>query len=241
MYEERTYRDTIKDALLVNYTVIVKETDLYVRTDTDLRKEVENSVLKYRHQLENYIKKHAEFLTSLVPIDVDPLAPKIIREMADAAKLADVGPMAAIAGAVAEFVGRDINAMSRNIIIENGGDIYLKTDVERNVSIYAGSSVLSNKVGIRITPDKSPLGICTSSGTVGPSLSFGKADAVCIISKSALIADAAATAAGNVVKTKKDIEKGLERAMSIKGVDGVLIIVGDKLGAFGDIELVKIK
>ena len=240
MYEERTYRNIIKDAKLISYSVIVKETDLYVRTDSDLSKDVENSIVKYRYQLENYIKDHEEFLKSLRPVEVDTLAPKIVKNMADAALRADVGPMAAVAGAMSEYVGRDLDSKSSNIIIENGGDIFMKTDIERRVSIYAGNSVLSHKVGILIKPDMSPLGICTSSGTVGHSLSFGKADAVCVLSRSTLIADAAATSTGNVVKSATDIEKGLNYAMDIEGVSGVLIIVGDKLGAFGDIELVKV-
>lgn len=239
-YEERSYRNTIKADRLVSYEVIVKETDLYVRTDTDLKKEVENSVAKYRYQLENYIKNHEEFLKSLKPVEVDNLAPKIVKDMAAAGKAANVGPMAAVAGAVSEFVGRDIDSYSKNIIIENGGDIYLKTEVERKISIFAGKSVLSHKVGILIKPGMSPLGICTSSGTVGHSLSFGRADAVCVLSRSTLVADAAATSTGNIVKSAKDIEEGLNYAMDIEGVIGVLIIVGDKLGAFGDVELFKV-
>lgn len=240
MYEERYYRGAIKDEALVSYEVIVKETDLYVRTDTDLRKEVENSIVKYRNQLETYIKEDEDFLNALAPVKVNRLAPKIAREMADAAEKANVGPMAAVAGAVSEFVGRDIDSKSRNIIIENGGDIYLKSEVERRISIYAGNSILSNKVGIRIRPDMSPLGICTSSGTVGHSLSFGRADAVCILSKSTLLADAVATATGNIVLSAKDIKSALIYAISITGVLGVVIIVGDKLGAYGDIELLKL-
>jgi len=240
MYEERTYRNTVKGAKLTSYSVIVKETDLYVRTDSDLKKDVENSILKYRNQLESYIKGHAEFAKSLKPIDVDPLAPKIVREMADAGRRANVGPMAAVAGAVSQYVGQDIDSKSENIIIENGGDIYMKSAVERTISIFAGTSVLSHKVGIRITPEMTPLGICTSSGTVGHSLSYGKSDAVCVLSSSTLIADAAATSTGNVIKSAADIEMGLEYAMDVEGVNGVLIIVGDKLGAFGNIELVKL-
>ncbi len=240
MYEERLYRNSIKDTKLTSYEVIVKETDLFVRTDTDLKTKVENSVVKYRFQLENYINSHKDFSGALAPLPVDELAPKIVRQMAQAGKRAGVGPMAAVAGAVSEFVGRDIDAFSRNIIIENGGDIYLKTEVKRTISIYAGDSVLSHKVGILVKPEMSPLGICTSSGTVGHSLSYGRADAVCVISKSTPAADAAATATGNIVKSENDIKKGLVFALSISGVDGVLIIVGDKLGAYGDIELVKL-
>jgi ApbE superfamily uncharacterized protein (UPF0280 family) len=126
------------------------------------------------------------------------------------------------------------------VIVENGGDIYLATSKERIVGIYAGHSPLSLKIGILIKPEEAPLGICTSSGTVGHSLSFGKADAVCIISKSAALADAAATSVGNVIQERKDIEKGLERGNAIEGVLGMLIIIGEKMGVWGKVKLTRL-
>jgi ApbE superfamily uncharacterized protein (UPF0280 family) len=126
------------------------------------------------------------------------------------------------------------------VITENGGDIYLATSRERMIGIYAGTSPLSLKLGIVIPPEDSPMGVCTSSGTVGPSLSFGKADAVCILSKSAALADAAATAVGNVVHEKKDIERGLEKAKEIEGVLGTLIIIGERMGAWGHLRLLQL-
>jgi ApbE superfamily uncharacterized protein (UPF0280 family) len=149
--------------------------------------------------------------------------------------------MAAVAGAMAEFVSRDLLKLSKQVITENGGDIYLATSRERMIGIYAGTSRLSLKLGIVIPPEDSPMGVCTSSGTVGPSLSFGKADAVCILSKSAALADASATAVGNVVREKKDIEKGLEKAKEIEGVLGTLIIIGERMGAWGHLRLIQLE
>ena len=240
MYEERTYRNLIKTDDLVNFEVIVKETDLLVRADKDLSNEARESILKYRHQLETYITMHPEFFKSLVPLKEDPYAPEIGREMIRTSNLAHVGPMAAVAGAMAEFVSKDLLKFSKQVIIENGGDTYLATTRERMVGIYAGTSALSLKLGIVISPEDSPVGVCTSSGTVGPSLSFGKADAVCILSKSAALADAAATAVGNLVRDKRGIERGLEKGKEIEGVLGTLIIVGDRMGVWGKIRLVQL-
>jgi ApbE superfamily uncharacterized protein (UPF0280 family) len=181
-----------------------------------------------------------EFQKSLVPLAEDPLAPELVREMIRVSQLARVGPMAAVAGAMAEWVSRNLLKLSKEVIIENGGDIYLATARERTIGIYASQSPLSLKIGIVIGPEESPLGVCTSSGTVGPSLSFGKADAVCILSKSAALADAAATAVGNIVREKKDIELGLERGREIQGVLGTLIIVGEKMGVWGNIRLTRL-
>ena len=240
MYEERTYRNTVRTDDLTNFEVIVKETDLLVRAERDLSRETRESILKYRHQLETYIAVHPEFVRSLVPLNEDPYAPELVREMIRVSTLASVGPMASVAGAMAEAVSKDLLEMSKEVIVENGGDIYLATFRERTIGIYAGSSPLSFTLGIAISPEDSPLGVCTSSGTVGPSMSFGKADAVCVLSKSAALADAAATAVGNVVRVEKDVERGLERGSEIEGVLGTLIIIGEQMGAWGRIRLVRL-
>jgi len=240
MYEERTYRNLVKTDDLTNFEVIVRETDLLVRAEKDLSKETRDSILKYRHQLETYIAMHPEFVKSLIPCGEDPYAPEIVREMIHASTRARVGPMAAVAGAMAEFVSKDLLQFSEQVIIENGGDTFLATVRERRIGIFAGNSPLSLKLGIVISPKDSPVGICTSSGTVGPSLSFGKADAVCILSKSAALADAAATAVGNLVRDKRDIERGLERGKEIEGVLGTVIIVDDRMGVWGNIRLIQL-
>ncbi len=237
MYEKRTYRNLIKTDDLVPFEVIVKETDLLVRAERDLFNETREFVLKYRQQIEAYIEMNPEFQRSLIPLKDDPYTPEIVREMIRTSQLAHVGPMAAVAGALAEFVSKDLLLISKEVIVENGGDTYLATSRERTVGIFAGDSPLSLKIGIVVGPEDSPLGVCTSSGTVGHSLSFGKADAVCILSKSAALADAAATSVGNIVKEKKDIELGLARGREIEGVSGMLIIFGEKMGVWGKVRL----
>jgi hypothetical protein len=123
------------------------------------------------------------------------------------------------------------------VLVENGGDVFLKTRVPRRMGIYAGSSPLSGTLALKIAPQQTPLGVCTSSGTVGHSLSFGCADAAVILSSSAALADAAATAVANEIHGPEDIPKGIERARAIEGVTGAAIIVGDQLGAYGEVEL----
>jgi len=181
----------------------------------------------YRARIEEYIRYHPEFQTSLIPLPIDNLAPEIIKEMLDAAKTAGVGPMASVAGAIAERVGKDLMAYSHNVIVENGGDIFLNIKDDISIGIFAGDSPLSGRIALRVAAAQTPLGICTSSGTVGHSLSFGLADAVCIKSESAALADAAATSVGNLIRKKSDVKKGLDRAMAINGVLGVLIVTGN--------------
>lgn len=240
MYEKRGYRNLINSDDLVQFEVIVKETDLFIRAEKDLSREARKSVLKHRCSLETYIGMNPKFMNSFDPIESEPHAPEIVKEMIRASGLAGVGPMAAVAGAMSEWVLRDLLPFSKEVIIENGGDIYLACSKNRTVGIFAGSSPLSLKIGVEINPKETPLGICTSSGTVGHSISFGKADAVCVVSQSSTLADAAATAIGNIVQGPEDIERGLEKGKEIEGAWGVLIIAGEKMGVWGKMRLVKL-
>ena len=237
LYQPRTYRQSHESADLVSFTVSVAETNLFVSTRSDLERKTHRLVLKYRGILERYIAGRPDFLTSLKPVAVEGNAPLIVRDMAGAARRAGVGPMAAVAGAMAQFIGEELLKYSADVIIENGGDIYIKSTRDRVIGIYAGNLPLSGKIGIEIAAAETPCGICTSSGAMGHSLSFGKADAVTIIAPSASQADAAATACGNVIQTADDIERGLALAESISSVTGAVIIVGDRVGAWGRVRL----
>jgi len=240
MFEKRTYRNLVKTDDLVKFEVVVKETDLLVRAERDLSQETRESILKYRHQLETYIAMNPEFQKSLVPLTDDPYAPEIVQEMIRTSQLAHVGPMAAVAGAMAEWVSKDLLKLSKEVIVENGGDIYFNTFKERTIGIYAGESPLSFKIGIVIEPEETPLGVCTSSGTVGHSLSMGVADVACVIASTAALADGAATALGNRIHEKRDLNRIAPWASSIKGILGCLVILGDSMAAWGDVELVKL-
>jgi ApbE superfamily uncharacterized protein (UPF0280 family) len=236
-YQPRTYRHWIEGKDLVPFTVTVKETDLYIRATSNLERKARRMVLKYRRQLEQYIEQNPEFQTSLKPLPTPPSAPRIVRDMLEAGKKADVGPMAAVAGAVAEYVGRELLEFSPEIIVENGGDIYLKILRKRVVGVFAGDSPLTGKIGLEINPQDTPLGVCTSSGTVGHSLSFGKADAVVVLAASAALADAAATAICNRVSHPDDINSAIELGQNIGDLKGIVIIMGSKMGAWGDVKL----
>jgi len=234
---DRTYRRLTSPRNYSHFTVKISETDLYILADSDLSDLAFKSALRCRVQIEEYIRIHPEFRSSLVPISGDTLAPDIVRDMLKASRRASVGPMASVAGAIAEHVGKDLLKESSNVMVENGGDIYLNVTDNVLIGIFAGDSPLTGRLALSIDAKETPVGICTSSGTVGHSLSFGIADAVCIKSKSTALADAAATTVGNLIKKRTDVKKGLERAMSIPGVLGVLIIADDTLAVQGNMEL----
>ena len=237
--ERRTYRSLVSQKRLANFRVAVRETDLLVRADRPLEAETRDSVLKHRMSLERYIEQHPDFVHTMVPWPKDQIAPPIVRSMIATSQKAAVGPMASVAGAIAEFVGSDLLALSQNVIVENGGDIFVRTTFPLTAAIFAGKSPLSGKVGVQIDSSDHPIAVCTSSGTLGHSLSLGRADAAVVISDSAALADAAATAVGNQVSTKEDIEPAIARGKDIEGVLGIVVVLDDKIGLWGDVNLVR--
>jgi len=237
-YEPRTYRTRMARKGLVGFRVTVKETDLWVLAGRNFTREVREVVLQERQQLEAYIAGHPEFLTTLSPWPEDPYAPAVVREMIAAAARVGVGPMAAVAGALAARVGRRLEEFCEEVIVENGGDIYLRVSQPATVALFAGKSPMSYRIGLKIEPGLTPLGVCTSSGTVGHSLSFGRADAACAVAPDAALADAAATALGNRVADAGAIAAAVKWAATIPDLLGAVVIIGDKLGAWGRVELV---
>ena len=237
-YQERKYRDIEQSGLVSSYVRIV-ETDLHILAPVNVEDEALRLVSRARLHIEGYIRKNPFFADSLKPLPLDATAPSIVQEMLAAGRIANVGPMAAVAGAIAEEVGRGLqNSGVEDLIVENGGDIFIDRDSECLVSIFAGTSPLSNKIGIRLEPAKMPCGVCCSSGSIGHSLSLGEADAVVVAASSTALADAAATRLGNEVKGKPgSIQRALNAAKDIEGISGVLIIQDEQLGAWGDIEL----
>ncbi len=236
-YQPRTYQQWVKSSDLVTFSVAIKESELLISAKRDLSIQARDAVRKSRAVLEEYIKKHPIFASTLEPMAVEDDAPALVKKMAQAAQLVGVGPMAAVAGAIAEEVGASLLSFSEEVIVENGGDIFMKSLRKRMVGIYAGVSPLSGKIAFDIEPEDTPLGVCTSSGTVGHSLSFGQADAVTVFSSSTALADAAATAIGNRIQSADDISRAIEFAQSVPQLRGVAIVKGDVLGLWGKLTI----
>jgi ApbE superfamily uncharacterized protein (UPF0280 family) len=200
------YRKLISAKGLVRSAIIEKESDILVLAEKALTKDAQEILKQERKELEAYIEKNPKFVKTYKPYRASIFAPKIIRTMSWASKRANVGPMAAVAGSIAEAIGKGLLKYSSEVIVENGGDIFVKITKPRRIGIYAGKSPFSEKIAIEISPQDTPLGVCTSAGTVGHSVSFGTADAVVVTARSCALADAAATAIGNVVKSEDTIE-----------------------------------
>lgn len=187
-----------------------------------------------RVQLVDYILEHPEFESSLNPVSVSKKAPLLVRKMSEAGKTAGVGPMASVAGAIAEFVVIElVDAGANHVVFDNGGDIAMYLQRPIIAGIYAGPNSVDG-LGLRISRTNEIVGLCTSSGTVGHSLSFGCSDAAITISQNVSLADAVATALGNSVNTRDsdEIALAMRKAMH-QNIDGVMVIIGDAIGTCG--------
>lgn len=233
------YRNLIQPRDLVSFKVQIKESDLFVLCERKLIRETEEALLKYRQDIERYIYYNPQFKETLEPLAIQEDMPPIVKCMTEASQKVGTGPMSAIAGAIAEFVGKDLLAWCEQVVVENGGDIFINTKKTRKVGIYAGDSPLSGHIALQIEPEETPVGICSSAGSFGHSLSFGKADAVVTISNATVLADAVATAVGNMVKKERDIKRGLKFLENIPELKGGLIIKGKRLGAWGKLNIIR--
>ncbi len=240
MFENRTYRRQHQKSGLISFDITVKETNLNIQAKTNLSDEAIKYVLDCRNTIETYINLNPAFASSLAPIKPSGHAPKIIQDMIEASVLANVGPMAAVAGTIAEYTGAKLLDHSSEVLVENGGDIFIKSDTETVFSIYAENSPFNTTTGILVPKHSKPFGMCTSSGTLGHSKSFGKADAVTILASSCALADATATALGNIVNSKEDIQTTIDIGKSIKGIQGIVIIKGESIGLWGDLKLISL-
>ncbi len=237
-YQARSYRQQAEAPGLLSFHVTVRETDLHILASQKMKDTATHLILQARSYIESFIENTPEFLSSLTPLPAEPTAPGLVKEMILAGQSANVGPMAAVAGAIAEFVGQGLlDRGVQEVIVENGGDIFISRKQDCLIKVFAGTSVLSNKIGLKIKHSQMPLGICTSSGTVGHSLSMGKADSATVLAPSTALADAAATALGNHISQKNDIGPALEAAKNIAGIQGAVLIHEDRLGAWGEVSL----
>jgi len=238
--EKRFYRRLAVLERLVSFQVTVQETDLMIQAEDDLTDLCREEVLTQRRYIEHYIQRFPEFRTTLTPWNPDDPAPEIVRKMVAAGKRADVGPMAAVAGAMAETIGQFLVRHSNEVIVENGGDVFFKLKGIVTIGLYAGQSPLSMRVGLQLDPGREPLAVCTSSGTIGHSLSHGHADAVCIVARQCALADAAATAVANRVLSVDAIPEAIHFARSIEGVEGVVAVCGEQMGLWGNLRVVRL-
>lgn len=239
----RAYRQTLRPRPgETSFQVVVGETDLFVVAERHLVQEIAEVVRAQRAALSAYMLVHPGFRESLVPVAVPDDAPEIVRTMADAASRFGVGPMAAVAGSMSQTVIDRMRGLSANILVENGGDIVMESTVQRTVALLARPAA-GARLGLTFPPKRLPVAVCASSATVGPSLSLGQADMVSVVADTGAVADAAATALGNLLVTAEDMDGVLAAAdgMRRQGVRGVFVQLGELVGTVGALDLVALE
>jgi ApbE superfamily uncharacterized protein (UPF0280 family) len=190
--------------------------------------------VRQRAILDEYISRHQEFKRSLEPIELRPDAPPVAQRMAWAAQLVGVGPMAAVAGAMAQCAAEAaLAAGAQEAIVDNGGDIYLKAAEPVVVGLSTGTTKLADRLAFLLKPADTPISVCSSSGRMGHSMSLGQCDLATVVAQDAALADAAATQAANLVKTVNDVDATLERIARITGIAGVIVVKDDRIGLAG--------
>jgi ApbE superfamily uncharacterized protein (UPF0280 family) len=239
LYEQRFYRDWVARGDLVRFEVTVRESDLLILCDRPLEREARAELERVRGEIEEQIARVPRFGTALEPLPADRSATPAAARMIAASGPWAVGPMAAVAGTVAERVGARLAREASTVIVENGGDVWARSPRPVRFALYAGAgSPFAGRVAFEVDA-AAGVGVCTSSGIVGPSLSFGRADAVVAIAPDAARADAAATAIANRVAGPADVGPVVDRERERGALAGLLICCGDRIGIWGELELVE--
>ena len=239
-YKERTYRSRFSDDERRWFCVKFLESDLWIGVDSgsyraSMEADTYAMLVELRRSMDAYLLMDPAYKVALTPYDAGLEAPNILKEMSRVSHKTGIGPMSAVAGAVARHVAEFLG--TNEVIVENGGDIYAQACSDMDISVFAGQSPLSEKIGLHIPAADFPLGICTSSGTVGPSLSLGRADAVMIVCKDVMLADSYATAMANRIKTVNDLQPVIDRISDIPEILGAIAVKDDRMAITGQFEL----
>jgi ApbE superfamily uncharacterized protein (UPF0280 family) len=239
-YRERSYRSRFSDDERRWFCVKFLESDLWIGVDrgsysASMEADTYAMLVELRRSMDAYLLMDPAYKAALTPYDAGLEAPDILKEMSRTSHKTGIGPMSAVAGAVAKRVAEFLG--TKEVIVENGGDIYAKSSSDMDISVFAGQSPLSEKIGLHIPAADFPLGICTSSGTVGPSLSLGRADAVMIVCKDVLLADSYATAMANRIKTVSDLQPVIDHISNIPDILGAIAVKDDRMAITGRFEL----
>ena len=239
-YRERSYRSRFSDDERRWFCVKFLESDLWIGVDrgsysASMEADAYSMLVELRRAMDAYLLMDPAYKAALTPYDAGLEAPDILKEMSRISHKTGIGPMSAVAGAVAKRVADFLG--TREVIVENGGDIYAKAGSDMDISVFAGQSPLSEKIGLHIPAASFPLGICTSSGTVGPSLSLGRADAVMIVCKDVLLADSYATAMANRIRSVNDLQPVIDRIQDIPEILGAIAVKDDRMAIAGRFEM----
>ena len=232
-----TYRNRVRSKEDFSFRVVYKNTELIISSSRDIRSSIAKPLKDIYRDLESVVSKDPSFLKSLSPVSIKDFYPPSIQKMCELSSEFDVGPMAAVAGTVNDYIASQVPESVENLFIENGGDLYIRSCRDIRTGIYIRNQFFKDNLVIKLRASITPCGLCSSSGTFGHSLSMGRCDLAAVLSGSSISADAAATAIANSVKNIEDVEKTLDRYRCFDSILGILIVKDDRIGIWGEIEL----
>lgn len=240
VYTDRNiYRKNISVKGKYSYRLKYKYTDLFITSDREISREIKEPVVSFYNEMEKVFSGNKAFGKSLTPVSIIDSHPHIVKEMCRAGEIFRVGPMAAVAGAVCDKIADSISEKCSFLMIENGGDVYIKSDIPVSAGLFSNNKYFRDRLNISINADSTPCGLCSSSGIMGHSLSLGKSDLVTVMSGSTVMADAAATAIANSIRGKADADRALEHYRNYKEIKGLVIIKDDRLAIWGALQLAR--
>jgi hypothetical protein len=234
----RGYRSVAPGRGETAFQVVVEETDLWVVSERDLRTEISGYVHEVRGAIKTHIALHPEFLQSMAPLRSPENAHPLIRTMCSASQITGVGPMAGVAGAIAQSVADRFKEESANILVENGGDVFMHSTGDRVAGILADPESRAG-LGVKLAKADFPISLCASSARIGHSLSLGRGDIAVVASHDAALADCAATALCNMLQGPEDLKRTMDKAASWRK-NGVLFAFAQcagKIAVWGELEL----
>ncbi len=236
---ETDLRITALRSVLQNEDICKDDSHHNVDKPTCFIEDITKYIYTLRGQIQAWCVLQPDFQYSLVPVEVPDSAPEIIQRMARASRHMGVGPFAAVAGTIAHMVAEQFHEQSEDIIVENGGDIYIYTTRERIIGILAQPEDEAGMIGIVVKPEAAPVSLCASSAYIGHSLSLGHGDLAVVRSHDASLADSAATLYCNMLQTKDDVARVIDHAKGLEhiGITGIYVQCAGQIGIWGDMEL----
>jgi len=236
--DKEIYRVNVAKKAEFAWKISYKYSDLFISCDRDIYSFIHDKLIDFYNILEQEIKENPDFEKSLIPLKNYSCNNWILSEMYKTSETFNVGPMAAVAGSLCEYISREIQDRVRYLVIENGGDVYIKSTRDAVISVFLKNNYFGKGLNIKIEKKLLPCGIASSSGTFGHSLSLGNSDIAMVLAKNAIIADAAATAFANKIKNKDDLEKAVNSMKDKEGILGLLAIKDEKIAIYGQMALI---
>jgi ApbE superfamily uncharacterized protein (UPF0280 family) len=235
----KLHRDWLSGADFYLTQIAAKETELQVFTSRKAeRRMIEEKIRLLRLDIENYIERDRLFLVSLRPVEVAKDAPVIVKEMSRCARLINCGPMQTLAGAIAGYLGRALSDNGfKDVVVKNATSIFIKSSKTLAINFYTGRSKIWSRLKLKIRPKDTPLCVAIQEGRRAQDINFGCADNVFVLSSNAALAQGAAVSVANRINTKADMQRALDFARTIKGIEGVAIIMKNNMLSWGKVEI----